>query len=385
MTRPTRWLALLLIVMGGCATTAPRPASGPVDGLSAGNDVMRVHFIDIGQGLSALIELPCAAVLVDGGGELNDSFDGLESLERYLDAFFARRTDLDRTLALVVATHPHLDHTRGLPAVAERYRVQNVVDNGMDRGSGGRQQAALQEWVRAQGGRVGYRAVKVADIPPEGLTDDVIDPVRCEGTDPRLRVLWGRLGEDPGWGGNRYGRTHFANANNHSVVLRVDFGEASALFAGDLEPPAIGELLRRTRGSAALDTDLYQVAHHGSSNGTTPALVAAMTPELAVFAAGPHDREEPWTAWQHGHPRLRVLEMLEAGVDGDRAPVTVWLGTGRHRFEQRVVQRAIYSVGWDGTVVAEGRADGSWRVLTSGLAPRAPADGDPEVDGGWPD
>ena len=54
---------------------------------------MRVHFIDVGQGDATLIEFPCAAVLVDTGGENNAQFNSDEALLHYLSEFFARRTD----------------------------------------------------------------------------------------------------------------------------------------------------------------------------------------------------------------------------------------------------------------------------------------------------
>ncbi len=68
--------------------------------------------------------MPCAAVLIDTGGELNPSFDGVAALRDYLDAFFARPGDLGGTLDLLVITHPHIDHTRGVPMVLQRCRVR---------------------------------------------------------------------------------------------------------------------------------------------------------------------------------------------------------------------------------------------------------------------
>src|SRR5258708_32251724 len=55
--------------------------------------VMRVHIIDVGQGLSALIEFPCGVILVDSGGESNNEFQSTDALIQYLDKFFIRRND----------------------------------------------------------------------------------------------------------------------------------------------------------------------------------------------------------------------------------------------------------------------------------------------------
>jgi hypothetical protein len=73
---------------------------------------MRVHFIDVGQGAAPLFEFDDGAVLVDTGGEPNDAFDSDAHLKAYLDAFFTRRTDLHRQLALLVLTPPSRPHAR---------------------------------------------------------------------------------------------------------------------------------------------------------------------------------------------------------------------------------------------------------------------------------
>src|SRR2546427_7057927 len=83
---------------------------------------MRAHFLDVGQGSSAILEFPCAAILVDTGGESNGDFDSTESLMAQIDDFFARRSDLNETFASIVLTHPHIDHTRGVKAVLQKYK-----------------------------------------------------------------------------------------------------------------------------------------------------------------------------------------------------------------------------------------------------------------------
>lgn len=373
----TRLAVLLLtLLFSACGTAQVVPAAPPL-ALSPGNDGWRVHFIDIGQGLAVLLEFPCGAALVDTGGEEDGRFHSTPALQAYLDAFFERRTDLQRTLDLLVLSHPHIDHTRGTEMVLANYRVRNAIDNGMGQGSGGRQQAALQAYVQAHrtgDDAIGYRAVHLADITdPRGLTDAVIDPIRCPGVDPQIRVLWGQVAVDPGWPGIRFGKTPFQNANNHSVVLRVDFGAASGLFTGDLEEPAIRDLVARSAAVAAaadvpapLDVDVYQVGHHGSLNGTLPELVAAMSPQVAVFSMGPSTWQETWSAWKYGHPRQEIVAMLERGIGRKRSPVEVLVGVHGEQFVHRPLQAALYGTGWDGTVVIEARADGRLRVVTTG-------------------
>lgn len=365
------WLCLLLaLALSACGAGQVRETPVKLPPLSDRTDVWRVHFIDVGQGLAVLHEFPCGAALFDAGGEQDDKFDSDSALAAYLDAFFARRTDLRGTLDLLLLTHPHVDHTRGVAMVLGRYTVRHAVDNGQLTGSGAPGQKALQEWAKAHPDR--YLAIHQAAVPADtGLLAGVLDPIACQPTDPQLRALWGQVATDPGWEGTRFGKTPFQNQNNHSVVVRVDYGRASGLFTGDLEIPAIRDLIARS--APLLDVDIYQVGHHGASNGTTPELVQAMSPEVAVFSMGPPHWQSTWTAWKYGHPRLEIVQMLEAGLTRQRRPADVYVGVASQEFVKRRVQAAIYATGWDGTVVVEATADGRLQVVSAGrLAPAMP-------------
>lgn len=374
-------LALSILVLAGllaaCSgariTTAPSPrAVHAIDRLNdelrqGGTEPWRAHFIDVGQGLAVLHEFPCGAALFDVGGEQDGKFDSDGALTHYLEQFFARRTDLHGTLDLLLLTHPHIDHTRGVREVLTHFSVRNLADNGQDYGSGAAGQKLLQQWARDHSG-VNYRAVALAAIPTAtGWTDAVIDPLQCKPVDPQLVALWGRLDVDPGWSGVRFGKTPFQNNNNHSLVMRVSYGQASGLFTGDLEEPAIRALLQRWGPSGLLDVDLYQVGHHGSINGTLPELCAAMTPSVAVFSMGPPHWQIPWSAWKYGHPRQEIVAMLTAAMTARRKPIEVQVGVKSETFVTAQIDRALYGTGWDGTVVVEMHADGQRRrVLTTG-------------------
>src|SRR5688572_32950477 len=114
---------------------------------SAFGQTMRAHFLDVGQGSASILEFPCAAVLVDAGGELNGDFDSTASLLDQIEDFFSGRPDLNETFHLIVLTHPHIDHTRGVKAVLEKYRVLNGVTNGQEVSSGKVGQKALHKKI----------------------------------------------------------------------------------------------------------------------------------------------------------------------------------------------------------------------------------------------
>lgn len=198
------------------------------------------------------------------------------------------------------------------------------------------------------------------DIPLDGLTDGVIDPVKCADVDPDIRVLWGSTKERPPcWTAKA-----FANENNHSVVLRVAAGKSSFLVSGDLELEGIGDLLDRYGEGTRLEAGVWVVGHHGSINGTSEALLDAVKPELAVIEMGPSTRKGEWTAWAYGHPRERVVEdLLVKAVPTERTGAKdVQVASKVHNFVPFHLTKAIYGTGWDGTVIVSATQDGTYEV-----------------------
>jgi len=353
--------------LGDCASTGtgtpaptgthPHGGGTPAGNPASGGPVMQVHLIDVGQGAATLFEFSCGAMLIDSGGETNGVFNSGDALKAYLDEFFDRRPDLNRTLDLFVLTHPHLDHTLNAKLVAEKYTVKNVVTDGRTDGSGGEGQVFLQDWAKDHGK---LETIDSAAVPAGGKTSAVIDPIHCTDEDPRSKVLWGDVKQKPtGWSSKA-----FADANNKSVAVRIDFGKASVLVSGDLEEEGIGALLDKHHGTDALDVDVWQVGHHGSDNGTTRALLDALTPEIALLATGDSSRHESWSAWKYGHPRKVAIDLLEAAVTARRPAADELVATGVEDFETESIAKAIYATGWDGSVVVTAKPDGSFAVKT---------------------
>lgn len=138
---------------------------------------MRVHLIDVGAGAATLIEFPCAAMLVDTGGESGGDFDSTSILVKYLDDFFERRGDLAGTLDLLVLTHPHVDHTRGVRSVLERYRVKNAVTNGRQGVMGNQGDARQGPWTAYRYGHPRWATVEKLVKYVRGIRPTVTVPV----------------------------------------------------------------------------------------------------------------------------------------------------------------------------------------------------------------
>jgi competence protein ComEC len=93
-------------------------------------------------------------------------------------------------------------------------------------------------------------------------------------------------------------------ANNASVVLRVTYGKASLLLTGDAETPEEDDMLRSSQPVAC---DVLKAGHHGSRTSSSPELLAAAHPKIAIVSVGKHNL--------YGHPSPEVLARLaQAGA-----------------------------------------------------------------------
>ncbi len=345
------WLVMILI--GGAPTDLMSQDIGP--------DVMYAHFIDVGQGDATLLEFSCGAVLIDAGGQDPITSDRLIG---YLDNFFDRRPDLNQTISTIIVTHNHTDHTSTLRRVIEEFTVETVVENGQ-RGSSRDPGDTPLRWMmrRISQGQFSVALVQIDDseiVEDIGLITPEIDPVDCAGTDPIISIVSADLAENPGWA-----QRSFRNKNNHSLVVRVEFGHATFLFTGDLQAPAIETMVEYYDGVPTLDVDVYQVGHHGSHNATTETLLETMVDlEIAVISMGACDnRRGNWTGYRYGHPRADIVSMLSDAIDRRRStPKDVYIAEGTRDFRRIEMRDAIYATGWDGTVRIRATASGRYRV-----------------------
>ena len=263
--------------------------TGAATSFSSGNsDQLTVTFFETDRGDMILIRTPNGnSVLIDGG---RDPLGAVRSIDRVLPFW-------DRSLDLLIATHPDADHIGGLTAVLERYDVDAVAEIPTSHGS--TVYAAWRNAVEAYGGStVIYPGTVI------GLDDGVT-----------LEVLSG-------------GRP-FPDAaiNDASIVTMLRYGSFAMLLTGDITSITERRLLDT---GYDLHATVLKVPHHGSDTSSTESFLQAVDPEIAVAQVGLDNH--------FGHPTESVVSRLTELTGEDRLFVTSKDGTVTVRTDGRAVQ-----------------------------------------------
>lgn len=244
---------------------------------------LAVYFYDIGQGDGFLIRTAEGFdVLVDGGPTARI----VEKLGRTLPFW-------DRTIELMVLTHPHADHLVGQLAVLKRFKVQKVLATGVLHTTD-----EYIEWLKEiHDQKISMEIAKAGEksaVGPATLT--ILWPQE----DYRgKRVVEGKIGEGGG-------------LNDTSIVMKLTFGQTSFLLMGDATSAVEDRLLSRGQattdsGLATLRADVLKVGHHGSKYSSSREFLEAVKPKYAVIQSGQN---------RYGHPAFATLWRLkQAGVE----------------------------------------------------------------------
>jgi competence protein ComEC len=238
----------------------------------------RVTFLDVGQGDSAVVELPDGQVLLIDGGATYERFD----MGRGVVAPFLWNRGI-RTIDHVIGTHPQLDHVGGLAWVVRHFTVKHYWGLGEPREElfyQRLQQSLADQGLQEQVAREGQEIVS-----PGPCRVVVLNPPADEPRDASIR--------------DRHAGGH--GLNNRSVVMRLTCGNHAILFAADVEQDGLS---RMARAAPHDPIEVLKAPHHGAVSSLNRDWLASVHPRYAVFSAGRHN--------PYRHPAQVVLDTYES-------------------------------------------------------------------------
>ena len=221
---------------------------------------LTVHFLDVGQGDSILIEYENKSMLIDAG----ESDQGKVVSDYLHDQGIS-------TLDYVVATHPHSDHIGGMIDVLNNFKIKHFIDSGYPHTS----KTYENMLTTIDKKNIPFETPKRGDKInfASGIDVEVLNP------------------------GSSY---YSDDLNQNSVVLKVTDGKVSFLLMGDAGLEAENDIMK---AGYDVNADVLKVGHHGSKTSSGASFISAVSPSISVIEVGAGN--------DYGHPHAETLERLQ--------------------------------------------------------------------------
>lgn len=242
---------------GGSSSSSSSASSNTAAQPQSFQTTMAVHFIDVGQGLSILVQSGGQNLLYDGGDQ-----EHADNVVSYLQQQNVQNIDY------MISSHYDEDHVSGLTDCLNNFSVSNVI--GSDYIQDSATYTEFMDTVSSKGLEIQYPSVGTSYnfgtgnftiLAPDGINQN--------------------------------------DSNNNSVVIKLNDGENSFIFTGDAEETSEQDMIKP---GVDLDCDVLCLGHHGSSSSTSWDFLEATTPEYAVISCGLNN--------QYGHPSAETLDRL---------------------------------------------------------------------------
>lgn len=225
-------------------------------------DGLLVAFLDVGQGDAIFIEAPNGnQVLIDGG----PNKAALRQLSKIMPFY-------DRSIDMIIESHPDSDHINGLVEVLKRYKIGLIMEPGVKSDNSAykeivslTEQKNIQKILARRGMRINFG---------DGIYMNILFPDRDVSD---------------------------LDTNDASVVARLVYGENEFLFTGD-SPQKIENYLI-SLDAKNLKSDVLKIGHHGSKTSTSENLLGYVDPQYAVISIGKDNK--------YGHPHQEILDLLK--------------------------------------------------------------------------
>lgn len=221
------------------------------------NNKLVIHYINVGQGDSILIQINNKNLLIDSG-------DKNSKINSYL------KSKKIHTLDHVIATHPHEDHIGNMSSVIKKFNIKNFYAPKANSNSQSLKKMFLS---------LNKKNIKITPIQA-GKTINLDENLKCFVLAPN--------------------NEKYDNLNNYSVVLKIIYKNTSFLFTGDAESLSEEEIIK---SGFNIKSDVLKLAHHGSNSSTCDSFLNEVNPKVAIISCGKNN--------EYGHPNKNTLIKLK--------------------------------------------------------------------------
>lgn len=220
---------------------------------------MYVHYIDVGQGDSILIQVNNKNLLIDSGPRSDK-----DKLISYLSSLKLSKLDY------VIATHPHEDHIGNMSTIIKNYKVLSFYAPKIQNTS-----KTFERMVEA----LKDNNLKINILRKGSNSINLGDNTRVTVFSPI--------------------DNYYENLNNYSPIIKVEYGNNSFLFTGDAEKEVEEKIIANNDD---INADVIKIGHHGSSTSTSKAFIDKVNPSIAVISVGENN--------SYNHPNEDVINRL---------------------------------------------------------------------------
>ena len=248
------------------------------DYINTNNDLLKVHYLDVGQGDSIFVELPNNETMLIDAAESYQS----ENIINYLKNLNYQKIDY------VIGTHPHTDHIGGLKDIINTFEIGKIYMPKVV--STTKTYESLLMAIKDKNLKINTAKAGTSIIDTDTLKINILAP----------------------------NNSTYTELNNYSVVTKITYGTTKFLFMGDAEKLSENEIKEN------VTADVIKIGHHGSNTSSSIDFIKKVNAKYGIISVGLNNKynlpkEETITNWENSGAKIYLTSTngtIRASSDG---------------------------------------------------------------------
>lgn len=238
------------------------------DYINTNNDLLKVHYLDVGQGDSIFIELPNNETMLIDAAESYQS----ENIINYLKNLNYQKIDY------VIGTHPHTDHIGGLKNIINTFEIGKIYMPKVV--STTKTYESLLMAIKNKNLKINTAKAGTTIIDTDALKINILAP----------------------------NNSTYTKLNNYSVVTKITYGTTKFLFMGDAEKLSENEIKEN------VSADVIKIGHHGSNTSSSIDFIKKVNAKYGIISVGLNNKynlpkEETITNWENSGTKIYLTSI----------------------------------------------------------------------------